>query len=119
MKSLRIRFHMGIYEYTRMPFGIKNVPADFQRMMETIFQEEILEGWIVVYIYDMIVYSETWKYHVQYIDRVLSKFTTINLKSLLKKCNFSQELLAIGQILRPYPGHRPKQSNRSTSENST
>ncbi|MBW0537617.1 hypothetical protein O181_077332 [Austropuccinia psidii MF-1] len=38
---------MDIYEYTRMPFGIKNAPAHFQRMMDTIFQEEILEGWMV------------------------------------------------------------------------
>ncbi|MBW0469365.1 hypothetical protein O181_009080 [Austropuccinia psidii MF-1] len=39
MRLLRIIFHMGIYEYTRMPFGIKNAPAHFQRMMDTIFQE--------------------------------------------------------------------------------
>ncbi|MBW0569341.1 hypothetical protein O181_109056 [Austropuccinia psidii MF-1] len=44
MKLLRIISHMGIYEYTRMPFDIKNAPAHFQRMMDTIFQEEILEG---------------------------------------------------------------------------
>ncbi|MBW0472453.1 hypothetical protein O181_012168 [Austropuccinia psidii MF-1] len=44
MKLLRIICHMGIYEYTRMPFGINNAPAHFQRMMDTIFQEEILEG---------------------------------------------------------------------------
>ncbi|MBW0465399.1 hypothetical protein O181_005114 [Austropuccinia psidii MF-1] len=37
MKFLRIISHMGIYEYTRMPFGIKNAPAHFQRMMDTIF----------------------------------------------------------------------------------
>ncbi|MBW0573704.1 hypothetical protein O181_113419 [Austropuccinia psidii MF-1] len=80
-----------------MPFGIKNAPAHFQRMMDTIFQEEILEGWMVVYIDDIIIYSETWEDHVQYIDRVLSKFTPINLKISLKKCNFGQqELLALG-----------------------
>ncbi|MBW0578150.1 hypothetical protein O181_117865, partial [Austropuccinia psidii MF-1] len=66
MKLLRIICHMGIYEYTRMPFGIKNAPAHFQRMMDTIFQEEILEGWMVVYIDDIIIYSETWENHVQY-----------------------------------------------------
>ncbi|MBW0517991.1 hypothetical protein O181_057706 [Austropuccinia psidii MF-1] len=71
IKLLRIICHMGIYEYTRMPFGIKNAPAHFQRMMDTIFQEEILEVWMVAYIYDIIIYSETWEDHVQYIDRVL------------------------------------------------
>ncbi|MBW0469833.1 hypothetical protein O181_009548 [Austropuccinia psidii MF-1] len=99
MKLLRIICHMGIYEYTRMPFGIKNAPAHFQRMMNTIFQEEILEGLMVVYTDDIIIYSDTWEYHVQYIDRVLGKCTPINLKISLKKCNFGQqELLA--------PGHK-------------
>ncbi|MBW0494427.1 hypothetical protein O181_034142 [Austropuccinia psidii MF-1] len=80
-----------------MPFGIKNAPAHFQRMMDTIFQEEILEGWMVVYIDDIIIYLETWADHSQYKDRVLSKFTPINLKISLKKCNFcQQELLALG-----------------------
>ncbi|MBW0553760.1 hypothetical protein O181_093475 [Austropuccinia psidii MF-1] len=97
IKLLRIIFHMGIYEYTRMPFGIKNAPAHFQRMMDTIFQEETLEGWMVVYIDDIIICSETWEDHVQYIDRLLSKCTPINMEISLKKCNFGQqELLALG-----------------------
>ncbi|MBW0567322.1 hypothetical protein O181_107037 [Austropuccinia psidii MF-1] len=88
---------MGIYEYTRMPFGIKNAPAHFQRMMDTIFQEEILEVWIVVYIDDIIIYSDTWEDHVQYIDRVQSKCIPINVEISLKKCNFGQqELLDLG-----------------------
>ncbi|MBW0480630.1 hypothetical protein O181_020345 [Austropuccinia psidii MF-1] len=88
---------MGIYEYTRMPFGIKNAPANFQRMMETIFQDEILEVWMGAYIDDIIIYSETREDYVQYIDRVLSKFTPINLKISLKKYNFGQqELLDLG-----------------------
>ncbi|MBW0460883.1 hypothetical protein O181_000598 [Austropuccinia psidii MF-1] len=96
IKLLRIMWHIGIYEYTRMPFGTKNAPAHFQRMMDTIFQEEILEDWMLVYIYDIIIYSETWEDHVQYIDRVLSKGTPINLKISLRKCNFGQqELLAL------------------------
>ncbi|MBW0502893.1 hypothetical protein O181_042608 [Austropuccinia psidii MF-1] len=52
---------------------------------------------MVVYIDDVIIYSDTWEDHVQYIDRVLSKCTPINLKISLKKCNFGkQELLALG-----------------------
>ncbi|MBW0576578.1 hypothetical protein O181_116293 [Austropuccinia psidii MF-1] len=72
---------MGIYEYTRMPFGIKNAPAHFQRMMNTIFQEEILEGCMVIYIDDIIIYSETWEDHVKYIDRALTTIETTS-KSL-------------------------------------
>ncbi|MBW0480441.1 hypothetical protein O181_020156 [Austropuccinia psidii MF-1] len=44
MKLLRIICHTGIYDYTRMPFSIKNAPAHVQRMMDTIFQEDTLEG---------------------------------------------------------------------------
>ncbi|MBW0515345.1 hypothetical protein O181_055060 [Austropuccinia psidii MF-1] len=88
---------MGIYEYTRMPIGIKNATSHFQRMMDTLFQEEILQGWILVYIDDIIMYSETWEDHVQYIDRVPSQCIPINLKISLKKCSFGrQELLALG-----------------------
>ncbi|MBW0492468.1 hypothetical protein O181_032183 [Austropuccinia psidii MF-1] len=59
IKLLRIIFHVGIYEYTRMPLGNKNAPAHLQRIINTIFEEEILEGWMVVYIDDIIIYSET------------------------------------------------------------
>ncbi|MBW0460645.1 hypothetical protein O181_000360 [Austropuccinia psidii MF-1] len=71
IKLFRIIYHMGIYEYTRMPFGMKNAPAYFQRLIDTIFQEEILKGWMVVYIKEISIYSEKWEDHVQYIDRVL------------------------------------------------
>ncbi|MBW0570677.1 hypothetical protein O181_110392 [Austropuccinia psidii MF-1] len=37
IKLLRIICHMSIYEYTRMPFGIKKTPAHFQRIMDTTF----------------------------------------------------------------------------------
>ncbi|MBW0497949.1 hypothetical protein O181_037664 [Austropuccinia psidii MF-1] len=97
MKLLRIRYHMGIYESTRMSFGIKNAPAHFQRMMYTIFQENILEGWMVVYIDDIIIYSGTYEDNMQYIHRVLIKCTPMNLQISLKRCNFDQqELLALG-----------------------
>ncbi|MBW0505166.1 hypothetical protein O181_044881 [Austropuccinia psidii MF-1] len=97
MNLLRIIFHMGIYKYTRMPFGIKNALAHFQRMMDTICPEEILEGWMVVYIDDIIIYSETFEDNVKYIDRVLIQCTPITLKISLKNCNFGQqELLALG-----------------------
>ena len=56
---------MAIHEYIRIPFGIKNEPAHLQRIMDTIFQEGILEGWTVVYIHDIIIYLNTWEDNVQ------------------------------------------------------
>ncbi|MBW0488057.1 hypothetical protein O181_027772 [Austropuccinia psidii MF-1] len=88
---------MGIYEYTRVPFGMKNAPAHFQRMMDKISQEGIIEGWMVVYIDDIIINSETWEDHVHYIYRVPTECTPINLEISIQKCIFGQqELLPLG-----------------------
>ncbi|MBW0469262.1 hypothetical protein O181_008977 [Austropuccinia psidii MF-1] len=101
MKLLKIIHHMGIYEHTRMPFGIKNAPAHFQRMIDTIFQEKILEGWMVVYIYDIIIYSETWEDHVQYIDRVLKLLALGNKVSALSLAIDKNKIAEV--LLRPVP----------------
>ncbi|MBW0478568.1 hypothetical protein O181_018283 [Austropuccinia psidii MF-1] len=47
-KLLRIIVHCGIYEYLRMLFGIKNAPSHYQRMMNTIFPEELSELWLII-----------------------------------------------------------------------
>ncbi|MBW0564615.1 hypothetical protein O181_104330 [Austropuccinia psidii MF-1] len=64
-KLLRIIAHCGIYEYLRMPFGIKNAPSHYQIMMNTIFPHEISEGWLIIYIDDIIICSETWQLHLE------------------------------------------------------
>ncbi|MBW0579448.1 hypothetical protein O181_119163 [Austropuccinia psidii MF-1] len=43
-KLLRIIVRCGIFEYLRMTFGIKNAPSHYQRMINTIFPEELSEG---------------------------------------------------------------------------
>ncbi|MBW0510029.1 hypothetical protein O181_049744 [Austropuccinia psidii MF-1] len=58
-KLPRIIVHCRIFEYLRMPFGTKNAPSHYQRMMNTIFPEELSEGWLIINIYDIIVFSET------------------------------------------------------------
>ncbi|MBW0523732.1 hypothetical protein O181_063447 [Austropuccinia psidii MF-1] len=57
-KLLRIIVHCGIYEYLRMKFGIKDAPSHHQRTMNIIFPE-VSEGWLIIYIDDIIVCSET------------------------------------------------------------
>ncbi|MBW0548356.1 hypothetical protein O181_088071 [Austropuccinia psidii MF-1] len=54
-KLLRIIAHCGIYEYFRMPFGIKNEPSHSKMMMNIIFPHELSEGWLIIYIDDIII----------------------------------------------------------------
>ncbi|MBW0513165.1 hypothetical protein O181_052880 [Austropuccinia psidii MF-1] len=63
-KLLRIIFHCGIFEYLRMAFGIEDAPSHYQRMMNTIFPEELSEGWLLIDIDDIITCSETWESHL-------------------------------------------------------
>ncbi|MBW0535770.1 hypothetical protein O181_075485 [Austropuccinia psidii MF-1] len=79
-KYLRIILHCGVYEYLRMPFGIKNAPSDFQRMMNEIFPEELSEGWLIIYIDDIIVCSKTWEEHMCRLSRMLTKSQSVNMK---------------------------------------
>jgi hypothetical protein len=45
----------GIYKPTVMFFGLMNSPATFQNMMDTIFQAQIAEGWLKVYMDDLLI----------------------------------------------------------------
>ncbi|MBW0566014.1 hypothetical protein O181_105729 [Austropuccinia psidii MF-1] len=63
-KLLRIITHCGIYEYLRILFGIKNAPSHYQRMMNTISPTELSEGWLIIYIYDIIICSDSWSLHL-------------------------------------------------------
>ncbi|MBW0585735.1 hypothetical protein O181_125450 [Austropuccinia psidii MF-1] len=88
-KPLLIIVHCGIFEYLRMPFGIKNVPSHYQRMMNTIFPEELSEVWLIIYIDDIIVCSETWDNHISRLERLLQKIVQVCMKISLKKCHFA------------------------------
>ncbi|MBW0556260.1 hypothetical protein O181_095975 [Austropuccinia psidii MF-1] len=99
-KLLSIIAHCGIYEYLRMPFGIKNAPSHYHRMMNTIFPHELSEGWLIIYIDDIIICSETWKSHLEILSLVIKKIPQVNMKIFLKKCNFGfHELKALGHVV--------------------
>ncbi|MBW0540714.1 hypothetical protein O181_080429 [Austropuccinia psidii MF-1] len=95
-KYLRIIVHCGVYEYLRMPFGIKNAPSHFQRMMNEVFPEELSEGLLIIYIDDIIVCSKTWEEYRCRLSLILTKIQSVNMKISLKKCHFGyKELKAL------------------------
>ncbi|POW23151.1 hypothetical protein PSHT_00455 [Puccinia striiformis] len=97
---MRIICHLGVYEYLRMPFGIKNAPSHFQRMMDTIFGTYIRQSWMMIYIDDIIIYSDDWDTHLEKVTTVLKTAVEAGLKMSIKKCNFGYgELKALGRVV--------------------
>ncbi|MBW0531507.1 hypothetical protein O181_071222 [Austropuccinia psidii MF-1] len=84
-KLLRTITHCGIYEYPRMPFGIKNAQSHYQRMMNTIFPTELSGGWLIISINDIIICSDSWSLHLEILARVLHKVSEVDMKISLKK----------------------------------
>ncbi|MBW0575738.1 hypothetical protein O181_115453 [Austropuccinia psidii MF-1] len=99
-KLLRIITCCGIHEYLRMPFGIENAPCHYQRMMNTIFPTESSEGWLIIYIDDIVIFSDSWYLHLERLARVLHRVAEVNMIISLKKCNFGlEELKALGHVV--------------------
>ncbi|MBW0544250.1 hypothetical protein O181_083965 [Austropuccinia psidii MF-1] len=89
IKYLRVIIHCGVYEYLRIPFGIKNAPSHFQMMMNEIFPEELSEGWLIIYIDEIICCSKNWEEHIYGLSRVLkhvNDFASIE-KPIYKFCD--------------------------------
>jgi len=59
----------GLYEFNKMPFGLCNVPATFQRAIDEIFREYI-DDFMNVYIDDILIYLETFEKHLEHIEKV-------------------------------------------------
>ena len=66
------RTNRGLFEPLVMFFGLTNSLATFQTMMNNIFREEIMEGWVVIYMDDILVYSKNEKEHEQHVGRILA-----------------------------------------------
>ena len=80
---------MGLFEYNRMPFRLCNAPALFQRIMQTIFHEDLLQT-LLVYLDDIIVHSSSIAEHLKRLERVFQKLRERGLKVEAAKCQFFQ-----------------------------
>lgn len=77
----------GKYEFTRMPFGLKNAPATFQRVMDCVLRE-LIGKCCFVYMDDIIIFSSSLQEHKKHIAQVLQKLREAQLKIQLDKCEF-------------------------------
>ena len=78
---------LGFYEFNRMPFGLCNAPATFQRLMERCMGELNLRD-CLIYLDDVIIFSSTFEKHIQSLESVFGRLKRHNLKLKASKCEF-------------------------------
>jgi len=77
----------GHYEYNRVPMGMTNSPATFQRNMELILRGLTWQN-CLVYVDDIIVFSGSFDDHLQQVQTVLGRLQGANLRIKPSKCKF-------------------------------
>ena len=89
----------GLYEFTRMPFGLRNAPAAFQRLMTEVLGS-LLYDFSLVYIDDIIIYSATYADHLKHISAVLDRLQAYGLHARISKSEFAApSLLYLGYVV--------------------
>jgi hypothetical protein len=84
------RTNRGLFKLLVMFFGLTNSPATFQTMMNEIFIDMILEGMVVVYLDDILIFTKTLDEHRQVTHRVLGRLAEHELFLRPEKCKFEK-----------------------------
>ncbi|XP_021996336.1 uncharacterized protein LOC110893539 [Helianthus annuus] len=84
------RTDLGIFCYTKMLFGLKNAGAAYQRLMDTIFAEDIGRH-IEVYIDDLVIKSTEEDQMLKDIEKTFNSLRSVNMKLNPTKCSFGME----------------------------
>jgi len=82
----RAPYNVGSFEPTVMFFGITNLPATFQVMMNEILRDLINEGKVATFVDDVLVETETKKGHNEIVEEILKKLEENDLYIKPEKC---------------------------------
>ena len=72
-----------------MPFGLKNVPAIFQRMMDNAFRG-LIGTRRFAYIHEIVIFGEAIQKHNENLEAVLERIKTLGLRLEPRKCEYHQ-----------------------------
>lgn len=78
---------LGFYEYNRLPFGLTNSPATYQRLMEECLADLNLKI-CCIFIDDIIIYGKTYEEHLKNLQLVFNRIREANLKLAPGKSEF-------------------------------
>jgi len=89
----------GHYQFNRMPFGLKNAPATFQRLMDTVLSG-LQETKLFVYLDDIVLYASSLREHKIKFDKLAKRLRNANLKLQPDKCEFLRKKVTyLGHII--------------------
>jgi len=91
---------MGLYEPVVMFFGMTNLPATFQGMMNEILRDMINEGKVMVFVDDVLIGTETKEGHDELVEEVLKRLEENDLYVKLEKCAWKvQKVNFLGVVM--------------------
>lgn len=91
--------HNGLFEFVRMPFGLCNAPATFQRLMQRVLAGLEYEC-CFVYLDDILVASRTFNEHLSHLREVFTRIQAAHLRLKPKKCQLLRErVLFLGHVV--------------------
>ena len=92
----------GLFELMVMFFRLCNSPATFQAMMNEIFKDMLDEGWIVIYMDDILIFSKACGEHTERTKRILQHLQEHDLYLKAENCKFKvQEVEFLRMIIKP------------------
>jgi hypothetical protein len=89
----------GLYGYTFMSFGLANLLAFYMNLMKSVFMD-CLNKFVVVFIDDILIYSQSEEEHVDHLKMVLQRLREHQLYAELSKCEYwTDKVLFLGHII--------------------
>ncbi|GFX30857.1 retrovirus-related Pol polyprotein from transposon 17.6 [Trichonephila clavipes] len=79
----------GTYRPLRMSFGLKNAPYFFSKLKSELLNG--LEDFVVPYLDDITIFSDTWESHLKHVETVLQRIKKVKLTIKPSKCKFAQQ----------------------------
>ncbi|KAE8240876.1 hypothetical protein A4X06_0g7761 [Tilletia controversa] len=86
--------HRGLFQYRTVPFGLRNAPAVFQRLMDSLLGD-LRWKVAVVYIDDVVVATNTMDEHVHALETLLARAEDVGLRFSQAKCTFGVPSLTL------------------------